>query len=307
MGMTGSYGPVDRGESIATIRRAAEFGITIFDTSEGYGPFTGEQMLGEALKDRRDEITLATKFGGAELADDGSALGQACGRPEYVRHAVDRSLRHLGTDHIDLSLYHRIDPRVPVEDTVGALAELVKAGKIRHLGLSEVSPATIRRAHAVAPLTAVETEYSLFARDVETDGVLATARELGIGFLAYAPLGRGMLTGAVHVGESDLRNYFPRFQAGNLDANLDVARRLTAIAEPRGLTAAQLALAWLLTAAPDVVPVPGTRRSDHLAQNVTAAGVRLDAATMHEVEAAVPAAEIAGPRLSPADVNVERF
>jgi aryl-alcohol dehydrogenase-like predicted oxidoreductase len=307
MGLTGSYGPADYDESIATVRRAADLGITLFDTSEAYGPFTAERLLGEALKDRRDRVSLVTKFGIIELDDDGSQVGGACGRPDYVRHSVDRSLQNLGTDRIDLYLQHRLDPRVPVEETFGALGELVQAGKIRHVGLSEVSPATIRRAHAVVPLTAVETEYSLFARDVETNGVLATTRELGIGFLAYAPLGRGMLTGAVTIGDGDLRNFYPRFEAGNLESNLRVVDKLTSIAKPLGLTVAQLALAWLLTAAPDAVPVPGTRGSAHVAENVTAAGVRLDTATRQAVEAAAPPSAIAGSRLSPADPDIERF
>jgi aryl-alcohol dehydrogenase-like predicted oxidoreductase len=307
MSLTGAYGPADRTESIGTLRRAVDAGITVFDTADIYGGFAGERLLGEALADRRDEVLFVTKAGGAELADDGSMIGGACGRPEYVRVAVDRALKHLGTDRIDLFLQHRVDPAVPVEETFGALAEAVAAGKLRYVGISEAAPATIRRAHAVTPLAAVETEYSLFTRDVETNGVLAATRELGIGFIASSPLGRGMLTGAAVTppGPDDLRSSMPRFAPGNIEHNERLAAELAVIAASVELTPAQLALAWLLTVAPDVVAVPGTRRSRHLAENATAAGVRLTAETLRAIEAAVPAGVAAGARRSPFDVDIQ--
>jgi aryl-alcohol dehydrogenase-like predicted oxidoreductase len=309
MGLTGTYGAADHTESVGTLRRAADLGITVFDTADSYGGFAGERLLGEALADRRDQVLFVTKAGGAELADDGSMIGGAVGRPEYVRVAVDRALRHLGTDRIDLFLQHRVDPAVPVEETFGALAEAVAAGKIRQVGISEAAPATIRRAHAVVPLAAVETEYSLFTRDVETNGVLATTRELGIGFLASSPLGRGMLTGAdaavTPAAADDLRSSMPRFAPGNIEHNRRLVTELAAIAASAGLSAAQLALAWLLTVAPDVVALPGTRRSRHLAENVTAAGVRLSPETLRAIEDAVPAGVVAGARRSPFDVDIQ--
>jgi len=308
MSLTQAYGPADERESADVLRAAADLGVTLFDTADVYGPFTGERLVGAALADRRDEIVLVTKFGGAELADDGTVLGGACGRPDYVRHSVDRSLRHLGTDRIDLFLQHRVDPRVPVEETFGALGELVAAGKIRHVGISEARPGTIRRAHAVTPLTAVESEYSLFSRDVEDDGVLTTTRELGIGFLAYAPLGRGLLAGSVRSVEQvdgTLRAGYPRFQSQNLANNVALRDGLTPIAQPLGLTVGQLALAWLLTTAPDVVAVPGTRRIAHLTENVAAAETTLDAATVGAIEAAVPVSGILGDRRSPDDRDIE--
>jgi aryl-alcohol dehydrogenase-like predicted oxidoreductase len=307
MSLTGAYGPADRGESIATVRRAIDLGVTIFDTADVYGPFTGERLLGEALAGRRDDVAIVTKFGGRELDDDGTVVGGVCGRPDYVRRSVDRSLRHLGTDRIDLLLQHRVDPAVPVEETFGAVGEMVTAGKIRYAGISEASAATVRRAHAAWPLSAVETEYSLFSRDVERTGVLAVVRELGIGFLAYAPLGRGLLSGAVRSADEvagNLRAGFPRFEAGRLEHNIGLVEGLAPIAARLGLTTGQLALAWLLTAAPDVVAVPGTRRAAHLAENVAAA-VRLDPETSRAVEAAVPASAASGGRTSPADADIQ--
>jgi aryl-alcohol dehydrogenase-like predicted oxidoreductase len=310
MGMTGSYGPVDDAESTATIHRAIDLGVTMFDTADVYGPFTNERLLGRALAGRRDEVIVATKFGGAALDDDGTVVGGANGRPEYVRASVERSLRNLNTDRIDLYYQHRVDPTVPVEETFGALAELVAAGKLRYLGISEARPATIRRAHATAPLTSVETEYSLFSRDVESNGVLATVRELGIGFVCYAPLGRGFLTGAVRsantLGDTDLRRAFPRFEEENLEANLALLRRIESIASDLGVSTGRLALAWVLAQGTDIVPIPGTRRRTHLVANVEAAATPLDAGTLAALAEAVSGGEIAGGRTSPQDAGIER-
>ncbi|MFB9836245.1 aldo/keto reductase [Actinoallomurus acaciae] len=310
MGMTGAYGPADEAESIATIKEALDLGVTMFDTADVYGPFANESLLGRALAGRRDDAVVATKFGGAELADDGTVLGGANGRPEYVRASVERSLRHLGTDRIDLYYQHRVDPRVPVEETFGALGELVTAGKIRYLGISEARPETIRRAHGAAPLSAVETEYSLFSRDVETNGVLATVRELGIGFVAYAPLGRGFLTGAVRsegvLAEADLRRGFPRFDDANLRANLALLERVERIAAERGTDSGRLALGWALGQGRDVVAIPGTRRRSHLAANVDGGATPLDDATLRALREAVAPDEVAGTRTSPRDVGIER-
>jgi aryl-alcohol dehydrogenase-like predicted oxidoreductase len=310
MGMSGSYGAADDTESVKTVRRAIDLGVTMFDTSDGYGGFAGERLLGRALAGRRDEVTVATKFGGAELDDEGRTIGGANGRPEYVRVAVERSLRHLGTDRIDLYYQHRIDPRVPVEETFGALGELVAAGKVRHLGLSEVRPETIRRAHATAPLSAVESEYSLFARDMESNGVLETVRELGIGFVSYAPLGRGFLTGGVRdvntLSPTDLRRIFPRFEQENLGRNLALLARVEKMAEGLGVSSAQLALAWLLAQGEDIIAIPGTRTRAHLEANVAAAALRLDADVLRTVGRTVTADEIAGDRVAAPDVGIER-
>jgi len=254
-------------------------------------------------------VILATKFGGAELDDEGAVVGGANGRPEYVRASVERSLRHLGTDRIDLYYQHRVDPDVPVEETFGALGELVTAGKVRYLGISEARPDTIRRAHATAALSAVETEYSLFARDVETSGVLETVRELGIGFVAYAPLGRGFLTGTVRsesaLGETDLRRSFPRFAEGNLAVNVALLKRVEQIAAERRTDSSRLALAWVLDQGRDIVAIPGTRRRSHLVANVEAAATRLDAQTRQALRMAVPPERIAGARTSPLDPGIE--
>lgn len=309
MSFTQAYGPTDQQTATTVLHAAIDLGVTLFDTADVYGPFTGERLVGAALAGRRDEIVLVTKFGGAELDDDGTVLGGACGRPDYVRHSVDRALRNLGTDRIDLLLQHRVDRGVPVEETFGALGELVRAGKLRHVGISEARPDTIRRAHAVTPLAAVETEYSLFSRDIETDGVLATIRELGVGLLAYAPLGRGMLAGSVRSADQidgTLRAGFPRFSPDNLATNLALRDTLEPIAAARGVTVGQLALAWLLHRAPEVVPVPGTRRIEHLTENVAAAGLTLDEPTLQAIEQAVPAGHVAGDRVSPADRDIER-
>jgi aryl-alcohol dehydrogenase-like predicted oxidoreductase len=309
MGMTGSYGGADEPDSIATIHEAIDLGVTMFDTADIYGPFANEKLLARALAGRRDDVIVATKFGGAEVDDNGSVLGGANGRPDYVRTSVERSLRHLGTDRIDLCYQHRVDPDVPVEETFGTLGELVAAGKVRYLGISEARPETIRRAHATAALSAVETEYSLFARDVETNGVLAVARELGIGFVAYAPLGRGFLAGAVRsqdaLGETDLRRGFPRFEAGNLAVNVVLLKRVEQIAAGRQTDSGRLALAWVLGQGRDIVAIPGTRRRSHLLANVQSAAMRLEPETLRTLRSAVPADEIAGSRTSPYDVGIE--
>ncbi len=299
MGMSDFYGTAeerDESEAIATIDRAAELGVTLLDTADMYGPFTNEQLVGRALTGRRDQYVVATKFG-IERKPDGSQA--ANGRPEYVHQACDASLQRLDMDVIDLYYQHRLDRAVPIEETVGAMAELVDAGKVRFLGLCEVGPETIRRAHGVHPLSAVQSEYSLFSRDVE-DAVLPTLRELGVGFVPYSPLGRGILTGAVTAGTlapTDIRRArFPRFADDNLDANLAIASRLGDIAAEKGLTAAQLALAWLLHRGPDIVPIPGTKRRVRLEENARAAEITLDPADIERLEAAVRPENVQGQR-----------
>jgi aryl-alcohol dehydrogenase-like predicted oxidoreductase len=277
MGMSEFYGPGDEAESIATIHRALELGCNFLDTADMYGPFTNEVLVGRAIAGRRDEVVLATKFGN-ERRPDGSWVG-INGTPEYVRSACDASLSRLGTDHIDLYYQHRVDPGVPIEDTVGAMAELVQAGKVRHLGLSEAGASTIRRASAVYPISALQTEYSLFTRDVEAE-ILPTVRELGIGFVAYSPLGRGILTGAIKsaadLPENDSRaGRFPRFAGANLDKNVALAAAVEQLASTKGCTPGQLAIAWVLARGKDIVPIPGTKRRTYLDQNLGAASVEL--------------------------------
>lgn len=299
MGMSEFYGTPDPEAGLATIHRALDLGVTFLDTADMYGPFTNEELVGRAIAGRRDEVQLATKFGNMR-GPNGERLG-INGRPEYVRSACDASLQRLGVDHIDLYYQHRVDPNVPIEETVGAMAELVTAGKVRHLGLSEASAATIRRAHAVHPITAVETEYSLFSRDVE-DSVLPALRELGIGLVPYSPLGRGILTGTMTAesvaGDGDARSsaYFPRFQGEALEANLKLAARVTELAEARGCTPSQLALAWLLAQGEDIVPIPGTRRVKYLEENVVAASLKLSPAELEALEEAVPRGAVVGER-----------
>lgn len=309
MGMTGAYGQADETESIATINKALDIGINMFDTADVYDSFANEKLVGRALAGRRDQAIVATKFGGAELDDNGIAVGGANGRPEYVRTCVERSLRHLGTDRIDLYYQHRVDPRVPVEETFGALGDLVTAGKVRYLGISEARPDTIRRAHATAPLSAVESEYSLFARDMETNGVLETTRELGIGFVAYAPLGRGFLAGAVQseasLGENDLRRAFPRFSEQSLAHNMPLLERIEKIASGHQTTTSSLALAWVLAQGPGIVAIPGARRRSHLMANAQSAQTPLDDATLQALLEAVAPDEIAGTRTSPYDADIE--
>lgn len=276
MGMSYAYGTADRAEAIATLHRALDLGVTFLDTADIYGDGANEQLLAEVLATRRAEITLATKFG-ILLGPDGMPSGAVDGSPAYVRAAVDRSLRRLGVDHIDLYYQHRADPSVPIEDTVGALTELVEAGKIGHIGLSEASADTIRRAAAVAPITAVQSEWSVFSRDIETT-VVPTARALGIGLVPYSPLGRGILTGAFSgFADADFRATLPRFQGANLERNLDTVATVGRIAAAHDATPGQVALAWLLGDGDDVVPIPGTKRVRYLVENVGAVSVRLTA------------------------------
>jgi aryl-alcohol dehydrogenase-like predicted oxidoreductase len=299
MGMSAFYGATDETESLATIDRALELGVTLLDTAESYGPFINEQLLGKALAGRREAAVLATKTG-IEITDDGQVLGLN-GSPEYVRLALERSLRHLGTDHVDLYYLHRIDPRTPIEETVGALAELVTEGKVRHIGLCEASAQTIRRAHAVHPLTAVQTEYSLFERDIEHDGVRDTLRELGIGLVAYSPLGRGFLSGAItspdDFAQDDWRRTDPRFQGENFDRNLDVVREVRRIASDKNVTPSQLALAWVLHQG--AVAIPGTKRRRYLEENVAATEVTLTTDDIAAIEAAAPHGVVTGDRYAP--------
>ena len=298
MGMSEFYGQGDEQESIAVIHAALDAGVNFLDTADMYGPFTNERLVGRAIADRRDDVVLATKFGN-ERREDGSRIG-INGRPEYVRQACDSSLTRLGVDHVDLYYQHRVDPSVPVEETWGALAELVTAGKVRHLGISEAAPATIRRAHQVHPVTAVQTEWSLWSRDVEDDGVLATVRELGIGFVAYSPLGRGFLSGSIRsiddLDENDFRRHSPRFQGENFEKNLELLARVREIATEKGATPSQLALAWVLAQGEDVVPIPGTKRRHYLDENIAALRIELDADDLTRIDAAAPAGSSAGDR-----------
>src|SRR5512132_976231 len=276
MGMSEFYGTGDQQEAERTIHRALDLGVTFLDTADMYGPFTNERLVGRAIRDRRDRVVLATKFGNVR-SEDGKFLGVE-GSPDYVRRACDASLERLGVDHIDLYYQHRVDTKVPIEETVGAMAELVRAGKVRHLGMSEAAPATLRRAVAVHPIAALQTEYSLWSRDVE-DAILPTCRELGVGFVAYSPLGRGFLTGRFRsfddLPADDYRRNQPRFQGENFRKNLDVVAEVERLAKQKGCTPSQLALAWLLHRGDDVVPIPGTKRVSYLEENVGALDVSL--------------------------------
>lgn len=301
MGMSEFYGRGDEVESIATIDRALELGVTFLDTADMYGPFTNERLVGRAIKDRRDTVVLATKFGN-ERREDGSRIG-VNGRPEYVHSACEASLRRLGVDHIDLYYQHRVDPNVPIEDTLGAMKELVEAGKVRFLGLSEAAPETIRRAHAIHPITALQTEYSLWSRDPEAV-LLPLLRELGIGFVAYSPLGRGFLTGQIRspedFAEDDFRRGNPRFQGENFEKNLALVEQVRGLAEAKGVTAGQLALAWLLHQGNDIVPIPGTKRRERLEENAHAADIALTEEEVAVLGDVLPVGAVAGERYSEA-------
>ena len=298
MGMSEFYGTADGGEAIATIHRALDLGVTLVDTTDMYGPYTNEELVGRAIAGHREEVVLATKFGIVRDADDPSRRGVE-GRPEYVRKSIEGSLGRLGVDHVDLYYQHRVDPDTPIEDTVGAMAELVREGKVRYLGLSEAAPDTLRRAQAIHPISALQTEYSLWSRDPE-DEVLPTVRELGIGFVAYSPLGRGFLSGRFQspedLEEGDFRLRNPRFQGENFQRNLELVERVREIAEEKNATPAQLALAWVLAQGEDIVPIPGTKRRERLEENVAALDVELTDADLERIEAAFPKGATAGDR-----------
>lgn len=303
MGMSQSYGVPDDVESLATLARALELGVTFLDTADVYGPFTNEELVGRAIRGRRDEVFLATKCG--FVANPGGSSPRVDGSPQHIRAACDASLRRLGVRTIDLYYLHRLDPRTPIEESVRAMAGLVAEGKVRYLGLSEVSPRTLRRAHAVHPITAVQSEYSLGTRDPE-DGVLETCRELGIGFVAYSPIGRGLLATTVRsldgLPPNDFRRGVPRFDPKNLGGNLEVADRLAAIAREKGCTAAQLALAWVLAQGETIVPIPGTKRRRYLEENVRAVDLELTASDLARLETAVPRGSIRGERTPTANL-----
>jgi aryl-alcohol dehydrogenase-like predicted oxidoreductase len=295
--MSEFYGTPDEVEATATIHRALDLGVTMLDTADMYGPFTNEELVGRAIAGRRDDVVLATKFGN-ERRPDGTR--RVNGRAEYVRSACDASLERLGVDVIDLYYQHRVDPDTPVEETWGAMKELVDAGKVRHLGISEAAPGTIRRAHSVHPVTAVQTEYSLWTRDPEENDVLATVRELGIGFVAYSPLGRGFLSGRIRsvddLEPDDFRRQNPRFQGANFARNLELVHRVEEIAKEKSVTAGQLAIAWVLAQGEDIVPIPGTKRVRYLEENVAAAEVELSRADMARLDEAAPVGATAGDR-----------
>ncbi|HCH0556967.1 aldo/keto reductase [Pseudoxanthomonas winnipegensis] len=299
MGMSDFYGARDDATSIATIHRALDLGVTLLDTADMYGPHTNEELVGKAIRGRREAVFVATKFGIVRDPANPQARG-INGRPAYVRASIEGSLRRLGTDHVDLYYQHRVDPTVPIEDTMGAMARLVEEGKVRYLGLSEAAPETLRRAHAVHPITALQTEYSLWTRDPEENGVLATVRELGVGFVPYSPLGRGFLSGAIKRPEDfdadDFRRHNPRFQGENFARNLALVDKVRALAEAKGVSASQLALAWVLAQGEDLVPIPGTRRIANLEENLGAIDLVLDAADLAAIDAVFPIGAAAGTR-----------
>jgi aryl-alcohol dehydrogenase-like predicted oxidoreductase len=298
MGMSEFYGTADEAEAVATIHRALDLGVTLLDTADMYGPFTNEQLVGRAIKGRRDEVVLATKFGN-ERNPDGSRLG-VNGRPDYVRAAADASLQRLGVDVIDLYYQHRVDTKTPIEDTWGALAALVEAGKVRYVGISEAAPDTIRKANSVHPVTAVQTELSLWTRDPEENGVLDAVREVGAGFVAYSPIGRGFLSGQIRsiddLEPDDFRRHNPRFQGENFTRNLELVDRVREIADEKGVTASQLALAWVLAQGDDVVAIPGTKRVSYLEENAAAADITLSDVDLKLLDEAAPVGATAGDR-----------
>jgi aryl-alcohol dehydrogenase-like predicted oxidoreductase len=294
MGMSQFYGPRDDAESAATLERAIELGVDFFDTADIYGTGHNEELVGKVLRKHRDRVIIATKFGNQVLPDGTRAIN---GRPEYVRSACDASLKRLGVDHVDLYYQHRVDKNVPIEDTVGAMADLVRQGKVRYLGLSEASARTVRRAHAVHPISALQSEYSLWTRDYE-DEVIPALRELGVGFVPFSPLGRGLLSGALkELPADDMRKKIsPRFEGENLDRNLQVVARLNEIAGEKGITPSQLALAWVLAQGDDIVPIPGTKRRKYLEENIAAAAVKLSKSDLARIEEAAPKGFAAGGR-----------
>jgi aryl-alcohol dehydrogenase-like predicted oxidoreductase len=302
MGMSAFYGPFDDAESTKTIHRAIELGVTFFDTADVYGPHTNERLVGKVLAGRADGVIIATKFGN-EVSPSGERTGRVNGTPEYIRASVDGSLQRLGVDVIDLYYQHRVDPNTPIEETFGVLAELVQEGKVKYLGISEANAETIRKAHATSPLSAVQTEYSLFTRDVEDDGVLATVQELGIGFVPYSPLGRGFLSGKIRslddFAEDDFRRASPRFQGENFARNLELLDEVVELAEAKSVTPSQLALAWVLAQGDHVVPIPGTRRVDNLEENVSALDITLTADDLAAIDKVAPAGVAAGERYAP--------
>jgi aryl-alcohol dehydrogenase-like predicted oxidoreductase len=310
MGMSEFYGERNDAESAATLLRALDLGVTFLDTADTYGIGDNEELVGKTIRGRRDEVFLATKFANIRKKED-SSYWEISGKPAYVRAACDASLRRLGVEHIDLYYQHRVDPNTPIEETVGAMAELVKAGKVKYLGLSEASPATIRRAHKIHPITALQTEYSLWERHVE-DEILPTVRELGLGFVPYSPLGRGFLTGAItkpsDLSDKDSRTQrYPRFAGENFDKNQLLVDRVRAIADRKGVKPGQLALAWVLAKGEDLVPIPGTKRRKYLEENAAAADIQLTPGDVAELEAAVPLSEIAGDRYTAANMkNIDR-